>query len=96
LIADVMDEIGNDGVITVEEGNAIGLTKEIKTGMQFDQGYISPYFVTDSQRMESVLVKPYILLTDKKISSLKDILQILEAVAMSGKKDIVIIAEDVE
>jgi chaperonin GroEL len=64
--------------------------------MQFDQGYISPYFVTDTQRMESILVKPYILLTDKKISSLKDILQILEAVAMSGKKDIVIIAEDVE
>ena len=64
--------------------------------MQFDQGYLSPYFVTDAQRMESVLEKPYILVTDKKISSMKDILQVLEAVAMSGKKDIVIIAEDVE
>lgn len=64
--------------------------------MQFDQGYISPYFVTDPQRMESILEKPYILVTDKKINSMKDILPVLEAVAMSGKKDIVIIAEDVE
>lgn len=96
LIAEVMEEIWNDGTITVEEGKSIWLTKEIKTGMQFDQWYISPYFVSDPQRMEAILEKPYILLTDKKISSIKDILQVLEAVAMSGKKDIVIIAEDVE
>lgn len=96
LIAEVMEEIGNDGTITVEEGKSIGLTKEIKTGMQFDQGYLSPYFVSDPQRMEAVIEKPYILVTDKKISSLKDILQLLEGVAMSGKKDMVIIAEDVE
>ncbi len=96
LIADVMEEIWNDGTITVEEGKSIGLTKEIKTWMQFDQWYASPYFVTDSQRMETIIEKPYILVTDKKISSLKDILQILEWVAASGKKDIVIIAEDIE
>lgn len=96
LIAEVMEEIWNDGTITVEEWRSIGLTKEIKTWMQFDQWYLSPYFVSDSQRMESVIEKPYILVTDKKISSLKDILQLLESVAMSGKKDMVIIAEDVE
>jgi chaperonin GroEL len=91
-----MEEIGNDGTITVEEGKSLGLTKEIKTGMQFDQGYLSPYFVSDPQRMEAIVEKPYILVTDKKISSLKDILQLLESVAMSGKKDFVIIAEDIE
>jgi chaperonin GroEL len=96
LISDVFEEIGKDGTITVEEGNTIGLTKEIKTGMQFDQGYLSPYFVSDSQRMESVIEKPYILITDKKISSLKDILPVLEAMAQTGRKDILIIAEDVE
>lgn len=96
LIADVMEEIWNDWTITVEEWKSIWLTKEIKTWMQFDQWYSSPYFVTDSQRMESIIEKPYILVTDKKISSLKDILQILEWVAASWKKDIVIIAEDIE
>ncbi|MBO4204025.1 chaperonin GroEL [bacterium] len=96
LIADIFDEVGKDGTITVEEGNTIGLTKEIKTGMQFDQGYLSPYFVSDPQRMECVLDKPYILITDKKISSLKDILPVLESMAQTGKKDLLIIAEDVE
>lgn len=96
LIADVFEEIGKDGTITVEEGKSLGLTKEIKTGMQFDQGYSSPYLVTDPQRMEAIIDKPYILLTDKKISSIKEILQVLEAVAATGKKDFVIIAEDVE
>ncbi len=96
LIAEVMEEIGNDGTVTVEEGNTFGLSKEVKTGMQFDQGYLSPYFVTDPQRMEAVVEKPYILVTDKKISSLKDILQLLESVAMSGKKEFVIIAEEVD
>ena len=96
LIADVMEEIWNDGTITVEEWNSIGLTKEVKTWMQFDQGYTSPYFVTDTQRMEAVIDKPYILLTDQKINSMKDIMNILESVAATGKKDIVIIADDVE
>ncbi|HPC34406.1 MAG TPA: chaperonin GroEL [Candidatus Absconditabacterales bacterium] len=96
LIADVFEEIGKDGTITVEEGQSLGLTKEIKTGMQFDQGYSSPYLITDTQRMEAVIEKPYILLTDKKISSIKDILQVLESIAATGKKDIVIIAEDIE
>ena len=96
LIADVMEEIWNDGTITVEEWNSIGLTKEVKTWMQFDQWYTSPYFVTDTQRMEAVIDKPYILLTDQKINSMKDIMNILESVAATGKKDIVIIADDVE
>lgn len=96
LIADVMDEVGQDGVITVEEGKSLWLTKELAKGMQFDQGYASPYFVSDSQRMEAVIEKPAILVTDKKISSLKDILKVLEELASSGKKDVVIIAEDVE
>lgn len=96
LIADVMEEIGNDWTITVEEWNSIGLTKEVKTWMQFDQWYTSPYFVTDTQRMEAVIDKPYILLTDQKINSMKDIMNILESVAATGKKDIVIIADDVE
>lgn len=96
LIADVMDEVGQDGVITVEEGKSLGLTKELAKGMQFDQGYASPYFVSDSQRMEAVIEKPAILVTDKKISSIKDILKVLEELASSGKKDVVIIAEDVE
>ena len=96
LIADIMDEVGNDGVITVEEGKKMGLDKEIVMGMQFDQGYVSPYFVSDPQRMESVVENPYILVTDKKISSMKDILNILESAAAQGKKDFVIIADDVE
>jgi len=96
LIADVMDEVGQDGVITVEEGKSLGLTKELTKGMQFDQGYASPYFVSDSQRMEAVIEKPAILITDKKISSIKDILKVLEELAASGKKDVVIIADDVE
>ncbi len=96
LIADVMEEIGNDGTITVEEWNSIWLTKEVKTWMQFDQWYTSPYFVTDTQRMEAVADKPYILLTDQKINSMKDIMNVLESIAATGKKDIVIIADDVE
>jgi len=82
--------------VTVEEGKSIGLTKEVVKGMQFDQGYLSPYFISDPARMESVVEKPYILITDKKISSIKEILQLLEQIATTGKKDIVIIADDVE
>ena len=96
LISEVFEEIWKDGTITVEEGKSIGLTKEIKTGMQFDQGYSSPYLVTDTQRMEAVVEKPYILVTDKKVSSIKEILWVLESVAATGKKDFVIIAEDVD
>lgn len=96
LISEVFEEIGKDGTITVEEGKSIGLTKEIKTGMQFDQGYSSPYLVTDTHRMEAVVEKPYILVTDKKVSSIKEILWVLESVAATGKKDFVIIAEDVD
>ena len=96
LIADVFEEIGKDGTITVEEGNTLGLSKEIKTGMQFDQWYLSPYFVSDSQRMECVIDKPYVLVTDKKIWSMKEIIQLLESMAATGKKDMLLIAEDVE
>jgi chaperonin GroEL len=96
LLATVMDKIGRDGVVTVEEGKSTHLEHELVEGMQFDRGYISPYFITDSARMEAVLDEPYILITDKKISSVKDLLPILEAVLSSGKKDLLVIAEDVD
>ena len=96
LIAEIMDEVGKDGVVTVEEGKSMGLTKEVVMGMQFDQGYLSPYFVSDYARMEAVLENPYILVTDKKISSLKDIIGVVEQVAATGKRDIVLIADDVD
>lgn len=96
LIADILEEVGKDGVISVEEGKSMGLTKEVVIGMQFDQGYGSPYFVSDPQRMESVIENASLLITDKKITSLKDIINVLEALAASGRKNIVIIADDVE
>lgn len=96
LIAQVMEEVGKDGVITVEESQTFGLEKEIVKGLQFDQGYISPYMITDTERMEAVLQDPYILITDKKISALTEIVPILEQVAKTGKKELVIIAEEVE
>ncbi|HWQ15437.1 MAG TPA: chaperonin GroEL [Roseiflexaceae bacterium] len=96
LLATIMDKVGRDGVITVEEGKGIGLEYEIVEGMQFDRGYISPYFVTNAERMEAELQEPYILITDKKISAVSDILPVLETVLQSGKRDLVIIAEDVE
>ncbi|MDP4009021.1 MAG: chaperonin GroEL [bacterium] len=96
LIAEVMQEVGKDGVITVEQSQTFGIQKEIVKGLQFDKGYISPYMVTNAERMESALEDPYILVTDKKISSIQDILPTLEAVAKTGKKDLVIIADDVE
>lgn len=95
LIAEAMDKVGKDGVITVEEGKEIETKLEVVEGMQFDRGYISPYFITDADTMEAVLDEPYILATDKKISSLKDILPILEQVARAGKP-LLVIAEDVE
>lgn len=96
LIAEVMDMVGRDGVITVEEGQSIGLEKEVVEGMQFDQGYASPYMVTDTSRMESSLDDPLILLTDKKVSAASDIVPILEKVVQSGKKELVIIADEVD
>ncbi len=96
LISEVITEVGKDGVITVEEWKSIGLTKVVVKGMQFDQGYASPYFVTDPARMESVVENPYILVTDKKISIIKDILPLLEWAAAQGKRDMIIIAEDVD
>ncbi len=96
MIAEVYDIVGRDGVITVEESQSFGIEKEVVEGMQFDNGYVSHYFVTDTARMESVMEKPYILLVDKKISSIQEILPLLEQMAQTGKKDLVIIAEDVD
>lgn len=96
LIAGIMDDIGKDAVITVEESQAFGLSKEIVEGLQFDRGYISQYMVTNPERMESIAENPYILITDQKISAINDILPILEKIAKTGKKDLVIIADDVE
>ncbi|HLB32434.1 MAG TPA: chaperonin GroEL [Patescibacteria group bacterium] len=96
LIADVIDEVGRDGVITVEESQTLGLDKEVVDGMQFDQGYVSPYMMTDTGRQEAAMTDPFILITDKKISSAQDIVPILEKVAQLGKKDLVMIAEDVD
>ncbi|MCH7605091.1 chaperonin GroEL [Patescibacteria group bacterium] len=96
LIAEVMDEVGKDGVITVEESQTFGIQKDIVKGLQFDRGYISPYMVSNAERMEAVLEDPYILITDKKISSIQDILPILEVIAKTGKKELVIIADDIE
>ncbi len=95
LIADAMDKVGRDGVITVEEAKGTETTMEIVEGMQFDRGYLSPYFVTNPDTMECILENPYILIHDKKISSLKDFLPILEKVAQSGRP-LLVIAEDVE
>lgn len=95
LIAEAMEKVGKDGVITVEESNSIGTTLEVVEGMQFDRGYISHYMVTDSERMEAVLDDPYILITDKKISAVADLLPVLEK-TMQVNKPLLIIAEDVE
>jgi chaperonin GroEL len=96
LIAEVMDKVGKDGVITVEEGKGLGFEKEYVEGMQLDRGYISPYFMTDPERQESVMEEPYLLITDKKISAATDIVPLLEKLAQVGKREIVVIAEDVD
>ena len=95
LIADAMEKVGNDGVITVEDSKTLGTSLKVVEGMQFDRGYLSPYMVTDPDKMECVMDNPYILITDKKINMLQDMLQLLEQVARSGK-ELLIIAEDVE
>jgi chaperonin GroEL len=96
LIAEVMEKIGKEGVVTVEDSNTIGNTHEIVEGMQFDRGYVSQYLVTNQEKMESALDEPYILVTDKKISSIQEILALLEKIVASGKKELVIIADDVD
>ena len=96
LIAEVFNKVGGEGVVQVEEGQTMGQTIEMVEGMQFDNGYISPYMVTDAARMESVFQDASILITDKKISSIQEILPLLEAMAQAGRKNLVIIAEDVE
>jgi chaperonin GroEL len=95
MIAEAMDKVGKEGVITVEESNTFGLELELTEGMRFDKGYISPYFVTDPERMETVLDDPYLLILNSKISAVKDLLPLLEKVMQSGKP-LAIIAEDVE
>src|SRR6187200_1365573 len=95
MIAEAMDKVGKEGVITVEESNTFGLELELTEGMRFDKGYISPYFVTDAERMEAELEDPYILLVSSKISTVKDLLPLLEKV-MQGGKPLAVIAEDVE
>src|SRR5207253_7582834 len=95
LIAEAMEKVGKDGVITVEEAKSMTTSLDVVEGMQFDRGYISPYFVTNAERMEAVMEDPLILISEKKISSMKDLLPVLEQVAKLGKP-LVILAEDVE
>lgn len=95
LIADAMEKVGNEGVITIEESKSMGTELDVVEGMQFDRGYVSPYMATDTEKMEANLDNPYILITDKKITSIQEILPILEQIVQSGKK-LLIIAEDIE
>jgi len=96
LIAEVIGKVGKEGVVTVEEAQTMGVDYELVEGLQFNRGYVSAYMVTDTERMEAVLEKPYILITDKKISSLQEIMPLLEKVVKSGNKNLVIIADEVE
>lgn len=95
-ISEAMEEVGHEGVITVEEGQTTGVTREVVKGMRFDKGFVNPYMVTNSERMEAVWEDAFILITDRKISSIQDVLPLLEKVAQSGKKDLVIIADEIE
>ena len=96
VIAEAMEEVGPEGVITVEEGQSFGIEKEVVEGMEFDKGFLSAYMVTNAERMEAVYEDPYILITDKKISALNDILPLLEKLAQSGRKELVIVADEVD
>ncbi|EKE11252.1 MAG: hypothetical protein ACD_15C00113G0017 [uncultured bacterium] len=96
MIAKVMDEVGKDGVVTVEESQTFGLSKEVVEGMSFDKGYVSPYMITDAQSQTAELKDPYILITDRKISAIAEILPILEKIAQTGKKELVIIADELD
>jgi len=95
-IAEVIQKVGKDGVVTVEESQTFGIAYELVEGLQFDRGYISPYMITNPERMEAVYEDSYILITDKKISSINDILPLVEKIAKSGKKELIIIADDVD
>ncbi|MFY9368957.1 MAG: chaperonin GroEL, partial [Desulfomonilia bacterium] len=95
MIADAMDKVGKEGVITVEEAKGMETTLDLVEGMQFDRGYLSPYFVTDAERMEAVLEDPYVLIYDKKISNMRDLIPVLEQIAKEGRA-LLIIAEDIE
>lgn len=96
IIADTIDKVGKDGVVTVEESQSVGIDSDVTMGLQFDKGYVSPYMVTNTERMESELNDPLILITDKKVSTIKEILPLLESLAQSGKKDLVVIADDID
>jgi len=96
LIAEVINEAGPDGVVTVEESKTFGISKEVVKGLQFDRGYVSPYMITNTEKMEAVLDEPYILITDKKVSSIQEILPVLEKIAKAGKKELLIIADEIE
>ncbi len=96
IIAEAMESVGKDGVITVEEGQSFGVEKEVVEGMQFDKGYVSPYMVTNAESMKAEVEDPNLLITDKKIASIQEILPLLEKMARAGKKDLVIIAEEIE
>lgn len=96
IIAEAMEQVGNDGVISVEEGQTFGLEVEITEGMQFDQGYVSPYMVSNTEKMIAEIKDAPILLTDKKISSMKEFLPVLEQLVQSGRKDLVILCESIE
>lgn len=96
LIADVMDTVGKDGVVTVEEGQGLTLEQEVVEGFTFDKGFVSPYMVTDTERMEASFTKPAVVITDKKISGIQEISNLMEQLAQAGKKELVLIAEDVE
>ncbi|MDP3956437.1 MAG: chaperonin GroEL [bacterium] len=96
LIAQVMEKVGKEGVVTIDDSNTIGNSFEVVEGMQFDRGYVSPYMISNQERMESALENPYVLVTDQKISAISDLLPLLEKVVQSGKKEMVIIAEEIE
>jgi len=96
LIAEVMDKVGKDGVITVEESRGLQFETEYVEGMQFDRGYISPYFVTDAENMEAVIEEPNVLIYDKKVSAASDIVPLLEKLVQVGKRELLIIAEDID
>jgi chaperonin GroEL len=96
IIAEAMEAVGKNGVITVEESQSFGVEKEVVEGMQFDKGYVSPYMVTDTDKMQAIFEEPMILLTDQKVSNLQELLPLLESLAQAGKKELVIIAEDIE
>ncbi len=96
MIADILEKVGKDGVVTVQNGDSNKMEVELTQGMQFDKGYKSPYFVTDTTKMEAVIDKPMILVTDRKVSSIQDVLPVIEQMAGSGKKDLVLIADDID